>query len=312
VVAANIAKDPDRSSLLSKMLARLHFWHLGDFCTVAAVQIYIGVSPLNTRKFLSNLLPLNLPKAAASSKGALRLVGVLLMVGLIYQLSGCAEGPLWRAGQYNPWVRSQWAEEEKIADTLFTRKRRMENVVAQATNASIDVQEEAALALSDIIFRDKVLLMRLHAVKLLGRLNSPTSVETLAKASKDNDKDIRLAAISAWKMVSPQSAVPQLQEIIGSDTDIDVRLAATEALGNFPGRSSVEALSLSLNDRDPALQVRAAESLQRVTGEPLGRNIVAWQEYVGSNSVATPTKVMEQGSASRTANQVPETSGDFR
>ncbi len=234
------------------------------------------------------------------------------MAAFVCHLSGCAEGPFWRAGQFNPWVRSQWAEEEKIADTLFTRKRRMENVVAQATNASIDVQEEAARALSDIIFRDKVLLMRLHAVKLLGRLNSPTSVETLAKASKDNDKDIRLAAVSAWKMVSPDSAVPQLQEIIGSDTDIDVRLAATEALGNFPGRSSVQALALSLNDRDPALQVRAAESLQRVTGEPLGRNIVAWQDYVGSNSVVAPNKANGQGSTSRTANQASDTSGDFR
>jgi len=294
------------------VLARLHFCDLGDFCTVAVVQIYLGVNPLNTRNFLSNLLPSNLSQAAALSKRALRLVGIFLIVGLFHQLSGCAEGPLWRAGQYNPWVRSQWAEEEKIADTLFARKRRMENVVAQATNASIDVQEEAALALSDIIFRDKVLLMRLHAVKLLGQLKSPTSVETLAKASKDNDKDIRLAAITAWKMVSPDSAVPQLQEIIGSDTDIDVRLAATEALGNFPGRSSVEALSLSLNDRDPALQVRAAESLQRVTGEPLGRNIVAWQEYVGSNVVTMPSKVVGQGSGSRTAKQVPDTSGDFR
>jgi len=294
------------------VLARLHFWDLGDFCTVAAVKIYLGVIPLNTRNFLSNLLLSNLLRAAASSKKTLRLVAVFLMVGLIYQLSGCAEGPLWRTGKYSPWVRNQWAEEEKIADTLFTRKRRMENVVAQATNAPINVQEDAALALSDIIFRDKVLLMRLHAVKLLGRLNSPTAVETLAKASKDNDKDIRLAAITAWKMVSPESAVPQLQEIIGSDTDIDVRLAATEALGNFPGRSSVEALSLSLNDRDPALQVRAAESLQRVTGEPLGRNIVAWQEYVGSNVVAAPNTVGGQGSASRTAKLSPEGSGDFR
>jgi hypothetical protein len=264
------------------------------------------------RKFLSNFLSSNLSDAAISYKRVLRLLGICLAVGLIHQLSGCAEGPLWRAGKYNPWVRSQWAEEEKIADTLFTRKRRMENVVAQATNASIDVQEQAALALSDIIFRDKVLLMRLHAVKLLGQLNSPTAVETLAKASKDNDKEIRLAAITAWKKVSPDSAVPQLQEIIGSDTDIDVRLAATEALGNFPGRSSVEALSLSLNDRDPALQVRAAESLQRVTGEPLGRNIVAWQQYVGNNVSVMPESTEGNGSGSRTASQLPETSGDFR
>ena len=213
---------------------------------------------------------------------------ILLMSAVVYQFSGCAEGPLWRSGQYAPWVRSRWAEEELIADTLFTRKRRMENVVAQAANGPINVQEEAALALSDIVFRDKVLLMRLHAVKLLGRLSSPTAQETLIKASRDNEKDIRLAAVRAWKTMSPDIAVAQLQEIIGSDTDIDVRLSATEALGAFPGRASVEALAMSLNDRDPALQVRAAESLQRVTGEPLGRNVVAWQEYVQGVVPSTP------------------------
>ena len=190
-----------------------------------------------------------------------------------------------------------------MADTLFTRKRRMESVVAQAVNGPIGVQEDAALALADIIFRDKVLLMRLHAVKLLGRLNSPTAVETLAKASKSNDKDIRLAAVTAWKTVPAQAAVPQLQEVIGSDTDIDVRLAATEALGNFPGRSSVEALSLSLNDRDPALQVRAAESLQRVTGEPLGRNIIAWQDYVRGISTPAEVTIPPEGAQQRVAEQ---------
>ena len=200
---------------------------------------------------------------------------------MVQQFSGCSEGPLWRTGKYSPWVRDKWAQEEKIADTLFSRKNRMERVVANAINGPIDVQEEAALALSDIIFRDKVLLMRLHAVRLLGQLkNSPSAVETLTRASKDNNRDIRLAAIESWKTLGTDSAVPQLQEIIGSDTDIDVRLAATEALGYFPGRASVEALALSLNDRNPALQVRATESLRKATGEPLGRNVVAWQEYV--------------------------------
>ena len=211
----------------------------------------------------------------------------------MHQFSGCSEGPLWRSGKYSPWVRNKWAEEEKIADTLFTRKRRMESVVQNALNGPINTQEEAAQALSDIVFRDKVLLMRLHAVRLLGQLrNSPTAVETLTKASSDNDRDIRLAAIDSWKTLGTDAAVPQLQEIIGSDTDIDVRLAATEALGHFPGRSSVSALALSLNDRNPALQVRATESLRKVTGEPLGRNVVAWQKYVENvapqNIMATP------------------------
>lgn len=244
----------------------------------------------------------NLGECGPLFSSRLQLVRFTLLVATIVsvqQFSGCSEGPLWRTGKYNPWVRNKWAEEEMIADTLFSRKNRMETVVRNATNGPIDVQEEAAQALSDIIFRDKVLLMRLHAVRLLGQLRgSPTAVETLTRVSNDNDRDIRLAAIDSWKTLGTDAAVPQLQEIIGSDTDIDVRLAATEALGNFPGRASVSALSMSLNDRNPALQVRATESLRKVTGEPLGRNIVAWQEYVenvapGSTTAGNVTTIAD-------------------
>lgn len=230
---------------------------------------------------------------------SVRYLLLLVAIVTVQQFSGCSEGPFWRSGKYSPWVRNKWAAEEKIADTLFTRKSRMDSVVQNAVNGPINVQEEAALALSDIIFRDKVLLMRLHAVRLLGQLkSSPTAVETLTKASQDNDRDIRLAAIESWKMLGTDAAVPQLQEIIGSDTDIDVRLAATEALGHFPGRASVGALALSLNDRNPALQVRATESLRKVTGESLGRNVVAWQKYVQS---VAPQSIRPQTSATSIA-----------
>lgn len=235
----------------------------------------------------------------------LRYLLILLTLLSIHTFLGCAEGPLWRSGKYNPWVRTRWSEEEKIADTLFARKRRMENVVAQASNGPIDVQEDAARALSDIIFQDKVVLMRLHAVQLLGNLDCPTAIETLTRASRDNEKDIRLAAVRSWKMHDGSVAVPQLQELIGSDTDIDVRLAATEALGSFPGRASVEALSLALNDRDPALQVRATESLGLVAGESLGRDVVAWQEYV-RNVAPSPAGIPGTLSQSERLAQQPD------
>ncbi len=185
----------------------------------------------------------------------------------------------------------------------------METVVKNAINGPLNVQEEAALALSDIVFRDKVILMRLHAVRLLGQLkSSPTAVETLTKASRDNDRDIRLAAIESWKTLGSDQAVPQLQEIIGSDTDIDVRLAATEALGHFPGRASVSALALSLNDRNPALQVRATESLRKVTGEQLGRDVIAWQQYVENVS---PQTVPSGGVTAKIADVLPQGTTNF-
>lgn len=205
---------------------------------------------------------------------------ILISSALFLFSSGCAEGPFWRSGKYVPWARNKWAEEAQIADTLFTRKQRMTESVQTVMGAPIDQQEKVAAELSEISHRDSVLLMRLHAVKLLGQMNCPTAMEALADASRDYNTDIRIAAIKAWETKPAENAIPQLQEMIGSDTNVDVRLAATRAVGKFSGSAAVSALGLALNDADPALQIRATESLQAATGESLGRDVVAWQDYV--------------------------------
>lgn len=199
---------------------------------------------------------------------------------LLLLVAGCAEGPLWQSGKYAPWARSKWAEEEKIADTLFTKKQRMTESVEAALNAPIEQRQRVAEEISEIVHRDPVLLLRLHGVNLSGQLNCPAAIETLEDASKDYNTDIRIAAIKAWEKMPIDVAIPQLQEMIGSDTNVDVRLAATRALGNFSGVKAVQALSLALNDADPALQLRAADSLRKATGESFGRDVVAWQDYV--------------------------------
>jgi hypothetical protein len=195
-------------------------------------------------------------------------------------VSGCAEGPLWQSGKYAPWSRNKWAEEEKIADTLFVKKQRMTESTEAVLNAPVEQRQKVAEELGEIVHRDPVLLLRLHGVKLCGQLNCPAAIQTLEDASRDYNSDIRVAAIKAWEKMPTDVAIPQLQEMIGSDTNIDVRLAATRALGNFSGVKAVQALSLALNDADPALQVRAADSLQNATGESFGRDVIAWQDYV--------------------------------
>ncbi|MEM7456994.1 MAG: HEAT repeat domain-containing protein [Planctomycetota bacterium] len=207
---------------------------------------------------------------------------------LIVAISGCAEGMLWRTGQYAPWVREQWAAEEQIADTLFERKRGMNEMVAGVQNGPADSQAPVASRLTEIVNRDPILLMRIHATSLLGDLNCPTSISGLADASSDNDHRVRLEAVRSWSRMPGQVAVPRLQEMIGSDTNIDVRLAATTALGNFPGQQSVQALSLALEDRDPAMQLKATESLAMVTGEEFGPNVQAWQQYVNNTAPVVP------------------------
>ncbi len=234
------------------------------------------ITPRNPRK--KRKMPF---KAKFDGQGWIARMLLLVWLTIISGvLTGCAEGPLWRTGKYSPWASNQWAEEERIADTLFVRKRRMTESVDLAINAPLEDQQRVAKELAEILHRDPITLLRLHAVKLLGELNCPAAIQALDEASHDRTSDIRIAAIKAWGKMPADAAIPHLQEMIGSDTNTDVRLAATRALGNFSGQKAVAAISLALDDRDPALQLRAAESLEKVTGEPLGRNISEWKKYV--------------------------------
>lgn len=222
------------------------------------------------------------------------LVAVFTGAAMLAFVSGCAEGYFWKTGKYAPWVRQQWEAEEQIANTLFARKKAMTDAVSAASNASVEQQEAVAKQLSEVILRDPVLLIRLHALKLITVLDCPQTKETLTIARTDPSSDIRTATVKSLKNLPAEFSVFQLQEIIANDTDDDVRIAATKALGDFSGTASVKALSLALQDRNPALQVSATESLMKVTGQSeFGRDVNAWQKYVQQ---VAPGSVNENGS----------------
>jgi HEAT repeat protein len=193
---------------------------------------------------------------------------------------GCAEGPFWRTGRFSPWVRDKWAAEEQVADTLFERKRQMTEAIAQVHRGPVEKQQAVAEKLADVVHRDPILLLRLQAVQLLGDLSCPAATEALAAASTDPNADVRIAAIRSLERQPPAVAIRQLQEVLGSDTNVDVRLAATKALASFSGGEAIQALSMALTDNDPAVQLRATESLARVTGESLGPDVARWKDYV--------------------------------
>ncbi len=203
----------------------------------------------------------------------------LMLLALIGATVGCAEGPLWRLGQLSPWAREKWAAEEKIADTLFERKRQMNEAVERVKSLPAGQQDEVASQLHEVVLRDQVLLLRLHAVRLLADLKSPVAIQALRDAAVDPNPEVRIAAVRSWTRMPADQAIAQLQEIVGSDTNVDVRLAATRALGEFSGAQAVRALAMSLKDPDPAIQVRAMDSLARCTGESFGRDVGAWAEY---------------------------------
>ncbi|MEM7785402.1 MAG: HEAT repeat domain-containing protein [Planctomycetota bacterium] len=209
---------------------------------------------------------------------------------------GCSEGLFWKTGKYVPWAQKKWAEEEKIADTLFARKRMMSEAAASVAGAPVETQQQVARKLATVLSEDSVLLLRLHAINLLGQLDCPAANTALANSIIDSNSDIRVASVKAFENMPPNVAVPQLAKVADSDRNIDVRLAATRALGNFTGRQTVTALAVPLNDSDPALQLRAVESLQKVTGENIGKDVGLWQQYVANFTPSNRSETRTAGS----------------
>lgn len=204
-------------------------------------------------------------------------VGLQLLILIVF-LVGCAEGPLWQTGSFVPWVKAKWSAEEQLADTFFKRKRELSQLVQSAD--SVARQNEAAIRLREIVQKEPILLLRLHAVELLGKLPTIEAANSLGIAGKDPDSKIRTAAARSLQSIPSELAVPILQEIIGSDIDIDVRLAATKSLGTFSSPKAMNALSVALTDTDPAIQYSATEALDKITGQKIGADVAAWQAFL--------------------------------
>jgi HEAT repeat protein len=101
----------------------------------------------------------------------------------------------------------------------------------------------------------------------------------LKRAVQDKDRQVRLRAVEAWAKRPGADAIPVLAETLASDTDFDVRLAATRTLGRFRDPTAVQPLSVALEDSNPALQYRAVESLKNITGRDFGSDLDAWRRF---------------------------------
>ncbi len=107
----------------------------------------------------------------------------------------------------------------------------------------------------------------------------------------DPDPLVRIAANEAFGRRADFDAAAALSRIAADDANIDVRLSAVAALGNCEEQQAVQALTLALDDSNPAIQNRAVESLKSSTGQPLGDNIAVWRAYLhGEPSPVLPTE----------------------
>ena len=204
---------------------------------------------------------------------------VALIAVLIFS-SGCAEGVFWRMGRFSPRVVERWEQEEQITNSVFERKRQMTQTAVDARAQGGSAMNEAARELGRVALTEPVLINRMEAINQLAKLDCPSTWEVLRRAISDPDEKVRLAVVHAWKSMSSDQAVPELARILESDSSVDVRLATVRALGQIPGNNALVPLQKALRDADPAIQLRATQSLALITGEKLGPDVRAWSAYL--------------------------------
>lgn len=203
---------------------------------------------------------------------------------LLVAVAGCAKGALWRLGYLSPQARQQWADEEKIAKTWPVMRDEMTGMAEQAKASSLADQQRVAKRFAEIVEKENRMLVKLHAVKLLGELSPDAALASVAIAARDSNADVRAAACQVYGKMATPDALVQLTQLLRSDDSEDVQIAAIRAMGRFKGPEAALALRSALEEERPALQLAAAESLGTITGEKFGKDVPKWLDYVATLS----------------------------
>ena len=215
-----------------------------------------------------------------------------LVLGLVLtSLCGCLDSPIRRL-----WYRQEWLEDEKFGPTFHARLDELRALRSRVEDLGEEEQVRVSNQLLEALAREPSPLYRSEVVRTLAVLPTPAAVEGLRRAIEDSDPSVRIAACEAWARRGGDEALRILSQVVGSDTDLDVRLAATRGLANFKSPAAVRALGLALDDPDPALQHRAVQSLKQLTGRDLGDSVPAWRQFVQSGQ---PPVVEEPSIAER-------------
>jgi len=194
--------------------------------------------------------------------------------------------PSWARSTTTHSVSSVTAPHERIAQLREQRKR--------ADKMSPVAAEQLAAELAPQIADEEDPLIRAEIALTLGALNSDTSRQGLLAAGQDPSSEVRIAACKAWTAIADEAASNELARILSSDMDREVRFAAARGLGKAGGPHAVAALGSALEDRDPAMQYLAMESLKQTSGKDFGHDARLWQQYVQGQTPVREEKSVAQ------------------
>ena len=119
-----------------------------------------------------------------------------------------------------------------------------------------------ALTVLSEALKDKVPEVRKRAVEALKDAGTISGIPIIQKAFGDKEEGVRLHAALMLRQIGHRSGVPILGRVALNDNSAAVRAAATKYLGKIGVKDprSVGILAQVLEDREPAVRIKAVES----------------------------------------------------
>jgi HEAT repeat protein len=104
----------------------------------------------------------------------------------------------------------------------------------------------------------------ISAIYSMGKSCNSSWMPVLLKEMENDDPEIRYEVAGACGELEDERTVPALIKLANEDDDIDVQMAAIQALGKIGSLSARECLKLCLESHNDAVKEAAEEALQNI------------------------------------------------
>lgn len=182
---------------------------------------------------------------------------------------------------------TSWPFVQKDRTSFITPPMRVSSIReigARAGKADADEQDRMTQQLATQIQTEPDPLVRQAIQESISEYPTALARQVLIAGLQDEDIDVRITCCQRLGGRSDDTVVGSLRAVLEREEELDVKLAAIDALGRIQTSESLAAIGVALNDRDPAMQYAAIEALKSVSDQDLGNDVVAWREFVnGSN-----------------------------
>ncbi len=199
-------------------------------------------------------------------------ISVFVLGLLALAVSGCDEKmPMWTGLGTPPTKLPGVASPTE-------RIKSLQELARKAPATTDPVQREAICRdLAQQIRKEPDSILRGEILRTLAAYGGPTATAVLHVAVKDTDADVRKLVCDLWGRRPDAEAAQVLADVMASDSDKDVRMAAARAMGQCHDPMAVRALRRSLErnrSRHAVLRRGLAASFDR-QGSGHGRRSLA-------------------------------------